>query len=86
MPNFPSNIEYSDKYYDDTYEFRHVTLNQATYNSLPQDYIAFYKTDAVARRDREEQSRYESTGPGTSYIAEVEQRLLSDKEWRGVGI
>ena len=59
MLNFPSNIEYSDKYYDSTCEFRHVILNKVAYNSLPKDYIAYYSHDAITKRDREEEIRYE---------------------------
>ena len=28
MPHYPSEIEYSDKYYDDCYEYRHVILTK----------------------------------------------------------
>ena len=28
MPHYPSDIEYSDKYYDDCYEYRHVILTK----------------------------------------------------------
>ena len=42
MPNYPSCVEYSDKYYDDTYEYRHVTLPKKDYDNLPHSYQVFY--------------------------------------------
>ena len=35
MPHFPDEIEYSDKYQDEYYEYRHVLLPQAVYKKLP---------------------------------------------------
>jgi cyclin-dependent kinase regulatory subunit CKS1 len=35
MPHFPDEIEYSDKYYDDYYEYRHVILPRPTYKKMP---------------------------------------------------
>ncbi|MDR3549243.1 MAG: cyclin-dependent kinases regulatory subunit [Candidatus Pacebacteria bacterium] len=35
MPHFPDEIEYSDKYSDDKYEYRHVLLPKETYKSMP---------------------------------------------------
>ena len=35
MPHFPDEIEYSEKYYDDYYEFRHVLLPRAVYKKMP---------------------------------------------------
>ena len=38
MPlQFPEEIEYSDKYEDDVYEYRHVYLTFAMYQKLPKD-------------------------------------------------
>ena len=34
MPHYPSEIEYSDKYYDDYYEYRHVVLPKDTYKKI----------------------------------------------------
>ena len=50
MPHFPDAIEYSEKYYDEQFEYRHVLLPKDTYMKMP-------------------------TG-----------RLLSESEWRGLGI
>ena len=36
MPHFPEEIEYSEKYYDDVYEYRHVLLPKQTYKQMPQ--------------------------------------------------
>lgn len=35
MPHFPDDIEYSDKYFDDYYEYRHVLLPKAIYKKMP---------------------------------------------------
>ena len=34
MPHFPDEIEYSDKYYDDFYEYRHVILPKPIYKKM----------------------------------------------------
>lgn len=35
MPHFPDEIEYSDKYKDDNYEYRHVLLPKEIYKKMP---------------------------------------------------
>jgi len=50
MPRFPSEIEYSEKYFDENYEYRHVFLPQAVYMEMPKG------------------------------------MLLSEREWRSLGI
>ena len=35
MPHFPNETEYSDKYSDDYYEFRHVLLPKHIYKMMP---------------------------------------------------
>jgi cyclin-dependent kinase regulatory subunit CKS1 len=34
MPHFPDEIEYSDKYQDDLYEYRHVLLPKHIYKKI----------------------------------------------------
>ena len=36
MPHFPEEIEYSEKYQDDTYEYRHVLLPKHIFKKMPQ--------------------------------------------------
>lgn len=50
MPHYPEKIEYSDKYYDSAYEYRHVILPRNVYKKI---------------RDK---------------------GLLSEEEWRALGI
>jgi cyclin-dependent kinase regulatory subunit CKS1 len=50
MPHYPDEIEYSDKYSDDLYEYRHVLLPKNIYKSMPHG------------------------------------RLLSENEWRSLGV
>ena len=35
MPHYPQDIEYSDKYADECYEFRHVILPKHIYKQIP---------------------------------------------------
>ncbi len=35
MPHYPEEIEYSDKYSDDYYEYRHVALPKAVFKRIP---------------------------------------------------
>jgi hypothetical protein len=35
MPHYPDEIEYSDKYVDDFYEYRHVILPKDVYKRIP---------------------------------------------------
>ena len=35
MPHFPEEIEYSEKYFDDVYEYRHVLLPKEIYKKAP---------------------------------------------------
>ena len=50
MPHYPREIEYSDKYTDDYYEYRHVILPKTVYQKMPK------------------------------------KRILSEMEWRGIGV
>jgi cyclin-dependent kinase regulatory subunit CKS1 len=36
MPHFPEEIEYSEKYQDDSYEYRHVLLPKHVFKKMPQ--------------------------------------------------
>ena len=35
MPHYPDEIEYSDKYFDDYYEYRHVILTKPIFKKMP---------------------------------------------------
>jgi cyclin-dependent kinase regulatory subunit CKS1 len=37
MPHFPNEIEYSDKYRDDFFEYRHVHLPREVYKAMPKN-------------------------------------------------
>ncbi len=50
MPHFPDEIEYSEKYNDDYFEYRHVLLPKHIYKKMPRG------------------------------------RLLTEQEWRAMGI
>ncbi len=50
MPHYPEEIEYSEKYEDDLFEYRHVLLPKAVFKCIPKG------------------------------------RLLSEQEWREIGV
>ena len=50
MPHYPREIEYSEKYFDEYYEYRHVLLPKETFKKIPA------------------------------------KRLLTESEWRSIGI
>lgn len=50
MPHYPDEIDYSEKYNDDLYEYRHVLLPKNVFKTIPKG------------------------------------RLLSESEWRGLGV
>ncbi len=37
MYHFADQIYYSDKYYDETYEYRHVMLTKEAFDKMPKD-------------------------------------------------
>ena len=37
MPHFPDEIEYSEKYQDDAYEYRHVLLPKVIFKKIPRN-------------------------------------------------
>ena len=37
MPHYPDEIEYSEKYQDDYYEYRHVLLTKSLYKQIPKN-------------------------------------------------
>jgi len=39
MPHFPEEIEYSDKYTDEYYEYRHVILPKTIFKKVPKSKI-----------------------------------------------
>jgi cyclin-dependent kinase regulatory subunit CKS1 len=50
MPHYPKQIDYSEKYYDNYYEYRHVILPKDIFKKIPA------------------------------------KRLLSESEWRSIGV
>jgi len=41
MPHFPEEIEYSEKYQDENYEYRHVLLPKHIYKQMPHARLLF---------------------------------------------
>ena len=45
MPRYPDNIEQSNKYYDDYYEYKHLILPEAIYKKLGKERKLLTKDD-----------------------------------------
>ena len=45
--------EYSDKYYDSVYEYRHVVISMNDFEKLPRDYRSYYDANNRDRKDQE---------------------------------
>ncbi len=41
MPHFPEEIEYSEKYNDEEYEYRHVLLPKEVYKNIPRGRLLY---------------------------------------------
>ena len=41
MPHFPDEIEYSEKYQDDEFEYRHVLLPKTVYRNMPRGRLLY---------------------------------------------
>ena len=68
MPIYPEEIEYSDKYTDDTYEYRHVLLPKRVMKEM-------YRLVQSASLSNDRSSKPSS-----------DLRILSETEWRGLGV
>ncbi len=68
MPHYPDEIEYSDKYQDDSYEYRHVILPKRVAKEM---FKLFHLLDVS------------KVGSGSK---PGEPRLLSESEWRSIGV
>jgi len=66
IQEYIQNIRYSDRYSDDEFEYRHVTLPKPFLKLFPKQ---FFRQDESGKQD--------PTGT---------LRLLSEKEWRAIGI
>ena len=52
MPFFRNQVtEYSEKYSDGRYDFRHVVLTKAEFERLPRDYLEFYEPGKYEKRN-----------------------------------
>ena len=60
MPHYPDEIEYSDKYYDDWYEYRHVILPKEVYRRLPRGRLL---TESVSVQSLRNGAQWEFNSP-----------------------
>jgi hypothetical protein len=42
MPRYPTQIEHSEKYHDEKYEYKHVTLNEETAKKIKSGCLVSY--------------------------------------------
>ena len=71
MPHYPEEIEYSDKYNDDMYEYRHVILPKRIMKDM-------FRLIQVSGSGTADPTRRGNSGS--------ELRLLTENEWRGMGV
>ena len=71
MPHYPEEIEYSEKYCDDIYEYRHVILPKALAKKL-------YATFGCNNNSSSASSGNKSGASKTV--------LLTEDQWRGLGV
>lgn len=70
MPHYPDEIEYSDKYTDDHYEYRHVILPKDVYKKLPRSRLLSESvTDFLFRNG--ELLEYSNQGAGATTSSTV---------------
>lgn len=65
MPHYPDEIEYSDKYMDDHYEYRHVILPRDVYKKGPRgrlltESVTIYSISVMERNGSTTVKRMES--------------------------
>lgn len=60
MPHYPDEIEYSDKYMDDFYEYRHVLLPKEVYKKIPRGRLLVENVPSCLLRNGEP---WESNNP-----------------------
>ena len=79
MPHYPDEIEYSDKYMDDHYEYRHVILPKDVYRRLPRGRLL---TESVHLYPFRNGAQWESNSPAdghtTSYTVQNLTSCCSD--------
>jgi hypothetical protein len=84
MPHYPDEIEYSDKYMDDFYEYRHVILPKDVYKRIPrarllteQVLMSLCRSGAPsACSNREDGSTTRSTSPSPISCSSGEPRIV----------
>ncbi len=70
MPHYPDEIEYSDKYLDDYYEYRHVLLPKDVYKRLPRGKLLSESVTRIPSRNGEPSvSSSRAAGSTTSFTA-----------------
>ena len=53
MPHYPDEIDYSDKYCDEFYEYRHVHLPKEIYKKIPRSKLLIESVATILFRNGE---------------------------------
>ncbi len=87
MPHYPDEIEYSDKYIDDHYEYRHVILPKDVYKKLSRNRLLTESVTHPLSRNGEQSassnpeggSTTNSTAPSPTSSYSAEPRALTPR-------
>ena len=85
MPYFPDETMYSEKYRDDTYEYRHVTLCEKDFDKLPLLYKTYYRPENSDRLKIEKEylsRKKQILSQGREFTDTLKQVLLEEEDWR----
>ena len=79
MPHYPEEIEYSEKYMDDEFEYRHVILPKRVMREMVRVMQNTPLNQASVSLDA-------ATSSFSRRHTASELRLLNENEWRGLGV
>lgn len=83
MPHYPEEIEYSDKYVDSHYEYRHVMLPKEIYKKLPKGRLLSESVSTLAklRNGATSESNSPEAGSTTRFTSQSLTSCCSVGRW-----
>lgn len=80
MPHYPDEIEYSDKYQDDSYEYRHVLLPKETYKKMSRNKLLSENVHFLLLRNGEaSEFNNPEDGSTTNFISQSHTSCCSEE-------
>jgi cyclin-dependent kinase regulatory subunit CKS1 len=80
MPHYPDEIEYSDKYQDDSYEYRHVLLPKETYKKMSRNKLLSENVPFLLLRNGEaSEFNNPEDGSTTNFISQSHTSCCSEE-------